>query len=73
MTCLFLNCGMRLAELIQINLTDIKLDEMTLRLKGKGNKERIIYLNVATKEAIEKYLNVRTNLPKSNPDYNAFE
>ena len=71
MTCLFLNCGMRLAELIQINLTDIKLDEMTLRLKGKGNKERIIYLNVATKEAIEKYLNVRTNLPKSNPDYNA--
>lgn len=59
------------AELIQINLTDIKLDEMTLRLKGKGNKERIIYLNVATKEAIEKYLNVRTNLPKSNPDYNA--
>ena len=71
MTCLFLNCGMRLAELIQINLTDIKLDEMTLRLRGKGNKERIIYLNVATKEAIEKYLNVRTNLPKSNPDYNA--
>ena len=47
-TCLFLNCGMRLTELIRINLTDIKLDEMTLRLHGKGNKERIIYLNVAS-------------------------
>ena len=70
-TCLFLNCGMRLTELIRIDLTDIKLDEMTLRLHGKGNKERIIYLNVATKEAIEKYLEVRPNLTKSNPDYNA--
>ena len=45
-TCLFLNCGMRLSELVQINLTDIKFDEMTLRLQGKGNKERIIYLNL---------------------------
>ena len=71
MTCLFLNCGMRLSELVQINLTDIKFDEMTLRLQGKGNKERIIYLNEATKEAIEKYLDNRINLPKSNPEYNA--
>ena len=44
---------------------------MTLILHGKGNRERIIYLNIATKEAIEEYLEVRTNLPKSNPDYNA--
>lgn len=70
-TCLFLNCGMRLAELIQINLSDIKFDEMTLRLRGKGNKERIIYLNEATKEAIQNYLDIRTNLPRTNPDYNA--
>lgn len=70
-TCLFLNCGMRLSELVQIDLTDIKFDEMTLRLHGKGNKERIIYLNNATKEALKKYLKERTNLPKSNPEYNA--
>lgn len=66
-TCLFLNCGVRLSELINIDLTDIKLDEMTLRVTGKGNKQRIIYLNDATKEAIEKYLTIR---PKLNINYN---
>ena len=50
---------MRLAELIQINLTDIKLDEMTLRLKGKGNKERVIYLNKSCINAINDYLSSR--------------
>lgn len=70
-TCLFLNCGIRLSELVQIDLTDIKLDDMTLKIKGKGNKERIIYLNDATKEAIEEYIKVRPNLPKSNPDFKA--
>lgn len=71
MTCLFLNCGMRLSELVQINLTDLKFDEMTLRLKGKGNKERIIYLNNATKEALEKYLEIRETIPKDSTNYNA--
>ncbi len=42
---LFLNCGMRLSELVGINLSDIQ--ENTLRLTGKGNKERIVYLNDA--------------------------
>ncbi len=42
---LFLNCGMRLSELVGLNLQDIKND--TLRLVGKGNKERMVYLNPA--------------------------
>lgn len=54
---LFLNCGLRLSELVNINLSDIK-DDM-LRIVGKGNKERIIYLNKACKDAIENYLKVR--------------
>ncbi len=70
-TCLFLNCSIRLNELVQINLTDIKLDDMTIKIKGKGNKERILYLNNATLEAIQEYLNIRPNLPITNPDYNA--
>jgi len=41
----FLNCGMRLSELVGINLNDISGN--TLRVLGKGNKERIIYLNDA--------------------------
>lgn len=43
--CLFLNCGMRLSELVNINISDIKLDERTIRITGKGNKQRILYLN----------------------------
>lgn len=70
-TCLFLNCGLRLSELVEINLTDLKLDENTLKIKGKGNCERIIYLNEASKESIDEYLKVRPTLEIDNKDYNA--
>lgn len=70
-TCILLNCSIRLSELVNINLTDFKLDDKTLRIKGKGGLERIIYLNDATTEVIEEYLKCRPSLPKSNVDYNA--
>ncbi len=54
---IFLNCGLRLSELVNINLCDIKGD--TLTIIGKGNKERSIYLNDACKKAIKEYLVVR--------------
>ena len=56
---LFLNCGMRLSELVSININDIRRGTNTLRLIGKGNKERIIYLNEACLYAIDSYLKVR--------------
>ncbi len=43
--CVFLNCGIILSELVNIDLTDIKFDERTLKVCGKGNKERMLYLN----------------------------
>ena len=49
---LFLNCGMRLSELVGINLNDIDLNDRTLRLLGKGNKERTIHINGGCAEAI---------------------
>ncbi len=55
---LFLNCGLRLSELVGLNLTDIRQDN-TARVTGKGNKERIIYLNDACVNAIAEYLKVR--------------
>lgn len=55
---LFLNCGMRLSELVGLNVTDIRPDG-TARILGKGNKERIIYLNSACINAIAEYLKVR--------------
>lgn len=55
---LFLNCGLRLSELVSINISDIK-DNNTLTVLGKGNKERTIYLNNACVSAIEQYMRVR--------------
>ena len=56
---LFLNCGMRLSELVGINLKDISFEDNKLNVIGKGNKERTIYLNNACVKAIKSYLEVR--------------
>lgn len=53
---LFLNCGMRLSELVGINIKDIDFSEKKLNVIGKGNKERTIYLNNACMSAINNYL-----------------
>ncbi len=64
---LFLNCGLRLSELVSINISDIKFDECMLTVIGKGNKERTIYLNNACIKAIKDYLDVRpTNAKKDS-------
>ena len=56
---LFLNCGLRLSELIGINITDIDTSNNKLNVIGKGNKERTIYLNKACIKAINEYLKIR--------------
>lgn len=56
---LFLNCGMRLSELVGINIKDINFNDCKLNVIGKGNKERTIYLNNACMNAINAYLRVR--------------
>lgn len=66
---LFLNCGMRLAELVGINVTDINNDKLVVL--GKGNKERTIYLNISCIEAIENYLPERNKITANLNDKNA--
>ncbi|MCM1298799.1 MAG: tyrosine recombinase XerC [Firmicutes bacterium] len=70
MITFFLNCGMRLSELVGISVNDYikSVDPKTgnaysfLKVIGKGNKERIIYLNNACVSAYEAYLKVRPNV-----------
>ena len=64
---LFLNCGLRISELCGLNMTDIQ-DE-ALRVLGKGNKVRIVYLNEACMSALTDYLAVRR--PITGRDQNA--
>ena len=58
-TTLFLNCGLRLSELVGINIQDIDFSEAKLNVIGKGNKERTIYLNKACLKALSDYLFIR--------------
>lgn len=62
---IFLNCGLRLSELISIDICDIKNDNISII--GKGNKERNIYLNGTCKSAIDKYLEVRPHEDVKDP------
>ena len=56
---LFLNCGMRVSELVGINLSDLDHELTSLRVTGKGSKQRMIYLNDACKSAVRAYLSER--------------
>lgn len=55
---LFLNCGMRLSELVGLNLVDYSRDNWTLRVTGKGNKQRIVYLNELCVETLNNYIDL---------------
>ncbi|MDR1100905.1 MAG: tyrosine recombinase XerC [Clostridiales bacterium] len=58
---LLLNCGMRLSELVGINVQDIS-KEGTITITGKGNKQRVVYLNKACLSALNSYLPLRKAL-----------
>ena len=57
---LFLNCGLRISELVSLNKTDVR--DGQLRVLGKGNKERMLYLNDACQKALLDWLTERDAL-----------
>jgi site-specific recombinase XerD len=58
---LFLNCGMRVSELVGIDLCDIDREFRSLTVTGKGNKQRIVYLNSACRDALSDYFMERVS------------
>ena len=69
---LFLNTGMRLSELVGLNLESFDADISFVKVLGKGNKERVIYLNDAAKDAVISYLKIRLDPQYVRTDTNAF-
>ena len=61
---IFLNCGIRRAELVGLNRSDIYEDR--IRVIGKGNKERIVYMGSACKRAIDAYMIERNKIVLSD-------
>lgn len=60
----FLNCGIRRSELVGLNLTDVYEDR--IRVIGKGNKERIVYMGTPCRKAIEAYIVERNKIVLSD-------
>ncbi len=58
--CLFLNCGLRVSEMVGLNLTSVRQD--SLLIHGKGSKERVVYLNEASAAALNDWLLVRKSI-----------
>ena len=61
---IFLNCGLRISELAGLDISDVRAD--SIRVLGKGNKERVVYINDACAEAINAYLSVRKGVAASD-------
>ncbi len=59
---IFLNCGLRISEVANLKITDIDLKNDKFTIIGKGDKERVAYINASTKEALLKYLEIRKNI-----------
>ena len=62
---LFLNCGLRISELVGLDLNSVSGD--TLRVLGKGNKERVVFLNEACIDAINGYMAIRRSISANTP------
>ena len=56
---LFLNTGMRLSELVGLNLTSFSSDLASVKVLGKGNKERLVFINDFARSALGEYLQIR--------------
>lgn len=69
---LFLNTGMRLSELVGLNLESFDADLTYVKVLGKGNKERVIYLNDAARDAVVSYLKIRLDPRYIRTNINAF-
>lgn len=69
---LFLGCGLRLAELNELKISDFDFKENKFVVLGKGSKERTCYLNANAKEILQKYINYRKDNPIADKDIDAF-
>lgn len=63
---LFLTSGLRASELTNLSIEDFNFEENTFLILGKGDKERVGYLNSSTKDALLKYIEVRKNIKAKN-------
>jgi integrase/recombinase XerC len=65
---LMYSCGLRVSEVVSLNLGDLDPPQGNLKVTGKGNKERMLPIGTKALEAIQDYLIVRSNLEAKRKD-----
>jgi site-specific recombinase XerC len=63
---LFIDCGLRQAELTHLNLEDIDLDQMVVHVVGKGRRPRAVPFGAKTAKALDRYLRMRARHPQAD-------
>ena len=58
--------GVRVSELVNIKISDIDINNRSIKVIGKGNKERIVFFNEVTKKIMKEYLNLSSDIRKDN-------
>lgn len=58
---LLYSTGCRVAELVAVNLSDLSLSERTIRVRGKGGRERLVFLGASAMDAVKTWIPVREN------------
>lgn len=58
---LLISTGIRIGELVNLNITDIDFEDRSCIVLGKGNKQREVYFDARTKIHLKQYLNTRTD------------
>ena len=58
-TCLMLDTGMRLAEALALTVSDVDLDNLLVKVKGKGNKQRIVPISTGLRRVVYRYSSKR--------------
>lgn len=61
--------GVRVSELVNIKVSNINKNNKSIKILGKGNKERIVYYNPVCHNLLNKYLNIYSSINKKNVDY----
>ncbi len=69
---MFYDTGIRISELVRLSLEDLKIEQRTVKVLGKGNKERLLPLGKKTTKIIKYYLKLRAeHIKKKNPTSSA--
>ena len=61
--------GIRVSELVNIKISDIDLSNQSIRILGKGKKERIVYYNPVVEALLKKYFQIYRELNKKQSNY----